>query len=155
VVFDLEKLSRPDQAIVGGAGLVFISGFLPWWGYTGPLALYGGSIDGWSAGFTAWAGTLLLTLAGVYLFSRRAEVQLPTLPVGPSVLVAGLSALGLVLVVLRWLTLPSLHSGLAGSIGARYGIWVALIAGAIEVSAAIVELRASEEPLPWHQTQGA
>ncbi len=153
--FDLKKLSRPDQAIIGGAGLVFISGFLPWWGYSGPLALYGGSIDGWSAGFTAWAGTLLLTLAGVYLFLRRAEVQLPTLPVGPSVLVAGLSALGLLLVVLRWLTLPSVHSGLAGSIGARYGIWLALIAGVIEASAAIVELRASEEPLPWHQTQGA
>src|SRR5260221_7147962 len=146
--FDLKKLSRPDQAIIGGAGLVFISGFLPWWGYSGPLALYGGSIDGWSAGFTAWAGTLLLTLAGVYLFLRRAEVQLPTLPVGPSVLVAGLSALGLLLVVLRWLTLPSVLSGLAGSIGARSGILPPLLAAIIAPSSTARRYRASSEPVP-------
>jgi hypothetical protein len=51
--FDLKRLSSPDRAIAGGAGVVFAAGFLPWWGYSGPLGLYSASVNGWSAGFTA------------------------------------------------------------------------------------------------------
>ncbi len=151
--FELKGLSTLDRAIAGGAAVAFIAGFLPWWGYSGPVSLYGASVDGWSAGFTAWAGTLLLTLAGVYLVLRRSGTSLPSPPIGASVLVAGAAALGLLLVVVRWLTLPSVHGGLAGSIGPRYGIWFAIIAGAVEVAAAFAEMRASGEPLPWQQTQ--
>jgi hypothetical protein len=153
---DLKRLSSLDRAIVGGAAVVFVTGFLPWWGYRGPLAIYGGSINGWSAGFSAWAGILLLTLAGVYLALRRSDVKLPSIGgVGQSVLVAGAAGLGLLLVILRWLTLPRVHSGLAGSIGARYGIWLAIIAGVIEFGAAVAEMRASGEPLPWVSTEQA
>jgi hypothetical protein len=147
--FDAKKFSRLDWAIVGGAAIAFISGFLPWWGYKGSLDIYGGSISGWSAGFTAWAGVLLLTAAGVYHFLRRSNVSLPTPYVGPAVLVAGAAALGLLLVIIRWITLPSVPSALSGVIGTRYGIWFALIAGAVEVAAAVVVLRASGEPMPW------
>jgi hypothetical protein len=155
MAFDVKRFSTLDRAIVGGAGVAFIAGFLPWWGYSGPLDTYSASVSGWSAGFTAWAGTLLLTLAGVYLALRRSEVRVPSLPVGPAVVVAGAASIGLLLVVLRWLTLPRVHGGLAGSIGAKYGIFVALIAGVVEVVAAVMEFRASGEPLPWRQTQGA
>ena len=148
---DLKRLNALDRAIAGGAGVAFISGFLPWWGYSGPLSLYSASVNGWSAGFTAWAGTLLLTLAGVYLVLRRSGASLPSTSVGPSVLVAGGAGLGLLLVVVRWLTLPSVHGGAAGSIGAKYGIFLALIAGIVEVAAAVAEMRASGEPLPWQQ----
>ena len=68
---DLKRLSSLDRAVAGAAAVAFIAGFLPWWGYSGPLSLYSASVDGWSAGFTGWAGTLLLTLAGVYLVLRR------------------------------------------------------------------------------------
>jgi hypothetical protein len=153
--FDAQRFSRLDWAIVGGAGVVFISGFLPWWGYSGPLTLYSASVAGWSAGFTAWAGILLLAAAGAYHFLRRAEVSLPTAPVGPAVLTAGVGGLGLLLVVIRWLTLPRVHGGLAGSIGAKYGIWLAIVAGVVEVGAAVVAVRASGEPLPWAQAQPA
>ena len=155
MAFDLKRFSNLDRAIVGGAAVAFIAGFLPWWGYSGPLNVYSTSVNGWSAGFSAWAGTLLLTLAGVYVVLRRSDVSLPSLPVGPSVLVAGTAALGLLLVIIRWLTLPRVHGGLQGSIGAKYGIWLAIIAGAVEVAAAVIALRASGEPLPWAQTQGA
>lgn len=150
---DWKSLSTPDRAILGGAALAFIAGFLPWWGYNGPLSLYSASVNGWSAGFSAWAGTLLLVLAGVYLFLLRADVTLPSLPTGPAVLVTGVSGLGLLLILLRWLTLPSVHAGAAGSIGAKYGIWIAIIAGVVEVGAAVVALRASGERLPWQQPQ--
>lgn len=150
--FDASKLSRLDWGIVGGAGVVFIAGFLPWWGYKGPLSIYGGSVSGWSAGFWAWAGVLLLTVAGVYLLLRRMELALPDLPVGPAVAVAGVSALGLLFVIIRWLTLPSVPAALRGTIGTRYGLWFALIAGLVETGAAIVALRTSGEPLPWAQS---
>jgi hypothetical protein len=58
-------------------------------------------------------------------------------------------------VIIRWLTLPRVHGGLAGSIGAKYGIWVAIIAGIVEVAVAVIAMRASGEPFPWTQTQGA
>lgn len=153
MAFDSSRFSRLDWSVVGGAGVAFIAGFLPWWGYTGPLALYSASVNGWSAGFTAWAGVLLLTLAGVYLFLLRNGTALPKLGVGPATVVAGAAALGLLLVVIRWLTLPRISGGLAGSIGARYGIWLAIIAGAVEVVAAVIEWRASGEPVPWARTE--
>ena len=149
--FDFKRLSSADRAIAGGAAVAFVAAFLPWWGYSGPAALYSASVSGWSAGFSAWAGTLLLTVAGIYLVLRRSEVSLPSLPVGPAVVVAGTAAIGLLLVVVRWLTLPRVHGGLAGSIGAKYGIWLAMIAGIVELAAAVLEMRASGEPLPWQQ----
>ena len=150
---DLGRLSQLDRGIAGGAAVVCISGFLPWYGYSGPLSIYSASVSGFASGFTGWAGILLLFIAGLYLVLRRMEVALPALPVGPAVAVAGLAALGLLLVVIRWLTFPSVHAGLAGSIGAKYGVWIALLAGIVEVACAVVELRASGEELPWAQAQ--
>ena len=153
MAFDAKKFSQLDWAIVGGAGVAFISGFLPWWGYSGGLTRFGfhASVNGWSTGFTGWLGLILLTLGGVYLVLRRAEVTLPDLPVGPAVVVAGLAVLGLLLVIIRWLTIPRLGFGVGGHYGAKYGIWVAMIAGAVELVAAVMEFRASGEPLPWAQ----
>jgi hypothetical protein len=102
--FDWKRLSSQDRAIVGGAGVAFIAGFLPWWGAS--VGLFSVSVSGWSAGFTAWAGTLLLTAAGVLLALRRSGTSLPSVGVGPSVLVAGVAAVGLLLVIIRWVSWP-------------------------------------------------
>jgi hypothetical protein len=147
--FDLGRLNTTDRVIVGGAVVVFVSAFLPWWGYSGPLAIYSASVMGWSAGFTAWAGIVLLVAAGAYVVLLRSEVKLPNANVGRAVLVAGAAVIGFVLVLLRWLTMPRVSAGLAGSIGPRYGLWLAVLAGLVETAAAVVALRASGEPLPW------
>lgn len=144
-----EQLQVVDRCIGVGAAIVFVAGFLPWWGYTGPLHLYGASVSGFSSGFTAWAGILLLTAAGALHVARVWRVRIPELPLGPAVAVAGVAGLGLLLVIVRWLTLPRVHAGLAGSVGARFGIWIAIIAGAVELGGAVVALRASGESLPW------
>lgn len=146
-----DRLSNVDRCIGVGAAIVFLAGFLPWWGYTGPVHIYGASISGWSSGFTAWAGILVLTAAGALHIARASNVRVPDLPLGPAVAVAGTASLGLLLVVIRWLTLPSVHAGLAGSVGPRYGIWIAIVAGAVELAGAIVALRASGEALPWQE----
>jgi hypothetical protein len=142
--FDWKKLSSLDRAIAGGALAAFIAGFLPWWGVSnGVLDL---SVSGWSAGFSAWAGTLLLTAAGVLLVLRRSGVTISSGNVGPALLIGCVSALGLLLVVARWVTLPE-YRGIG--VGTRYGIYLALIAGITEVGASIMEMRASGETTVW------
>lgn len=146
--FDWKQLSTQDRVIVGGAAVAFIALFLPWYGISvGPFSA---SVDGWSAGFTAWAGGVLLTFAGALLAVRRSGGGMPSLRIGPSMLVAGIAALGLLLVIIRWTSLPRLHaSALSYDAGARYGLYVALIAGIAEVAAAVVSLRESGERMPW------
>jgi len=134
-----KRLSTRDRVIVGGAGVAFIAGFLPWWA---GLGLGGWSRSGWSAGFTAWAGTILLTTAGVLVVLRRSGVSWPMTVVGPPKLIAGVSVMGLLLVFMRWLSLPRVRSvGFVEEV--RYGIYVALIAGVVEVAAAAAEVLAS------------
>jgi hypothetical protein len=148
--FDWKRLSNLDRAIAIGGAVSFIALFLPWWGASsGPFSV---SISGWSAGFTAWAGGLLLTAAAVFLVLRRAGATMPSLRAGPAVLVAGVAALGLLLVIIRWVSLPR-YRGLG--VGAKYGLYLALIAGIVEVTAAVIEMRASGEAMPWVQAQHA
>jgi hypothetical protein len=153
--FDLNKLSTLDRVIAGGALVAFIAAFLPWYGASvGPFSA---SVSGWSAGFSAWAGALLLTAAGVIVVLRRSGAAMPsTGSVGPAVLVAGVAGVGLLLVIIRWVSFPSVHAaGLSYNVGARYGIFLALIAGIAEVAASVMEMRASGERMPWAQAQGA
>jgi len=144
--FDLKRLSTLDRVIAGGAAVVFIALFLPWWG----VGVFGYTVDGWAAGFTAWAGGLLLTAAGVILVLRRSGAGFGLPNVGPALLVAGVAALGLLLVIIRWVSLPR-YRGL--DVGAKYGVYVALIAGITVVVAAVLELRESGEQMPWGQAQ--
>jgi hypothetical protein len=87
----------------------------------------------------------------VLLVLRRAGTGLPSVGIGPSVLVAGVSGLGLLLVIIRWLSLPR-YRGIG--VGARYGIYLALIGGIVEVVAAVAQMRASGEEMPWAQPRG-
>lgn len=151
--FDWKRLNTLDRVIAVGAVIAFIALFLPWYGASvGPFSV---SVSGWSAGFSAWAGGLLLTAAGVLAVLRRSGANLGGGRVGPSVLVLGVAALGLLLVIIRWLSFPTEHaSGLNYSVGARYGIFIALIVGIAEVVAAVMDMRASGEQMPW-ATQSA
>ncbi|HEY1564923.1 MAG TPA: hypothetical protein VGF72_09595 [Gaiellaceae bacterium] len=144
--FDWKSLSTLDRAIVAGAAVAFIALFLPWWG----VGFIGFSVDGWGAGFTAWAGGLLLTAAGVLLVLRRSGATMSFGGAGPSVVTAGVAALGLLLVIIRWASLPSYRGS---GVGAKYGLYIALIAGIVEVAAAVMAMRASGEQLPWAQAQ--
>ena len=144
--FDLKRLSTLDRVIAGGAAVVFIALFLPWWG----VGVFGYTVDGWAAGFTAWAGGLLLTAAGVILVLRRSGAGFGLPNVGPALLVAGVAALGLLLVIIRWVSLPR-YRGL--DVGAKYGLYIALIAGIAVVVAGVLELRESGEQMPWGQAQ--
>jgi hypothetical protein len=145
--FDAKRFSRMDWAVVGAAGVSFICLFLPWYGWSaGP---YSFSVSGWSTSY-GWLGGLLIIAAGVYLALLRSEVNLAKMPLTPAVVVLGAAALGTLIVVLRWITLPSGHYGLVGySEGPRVGIYLTIIAGVVQVVAAVGLFRSSGEKLPW------
>jgi hypothetical protein len=149
--FDWKSLSTLDRVIATCGLVAFISAFLPWYGVS--FDGLGVSASGWSAGFAGWAGALLLTVAGVLVLLRRGGASMPSFGnAGPALVVASVAALGLLLIVIRWVSFPRYH-GI--DVGARYGIYIALIAGLAQVTAAVLELRASGEQMPWAQAQQA
>jgi hypothetical protein len=148
--FEMKRLSRLDWAVIGAAGLSFISLFLPWYGFSSPA--FSASVSGWSTSY-GWFGGLLIIAAGVYLAMVRSEFNLSNMPVTPAVVVLGASALGTLIVIIRWISLPSGHAGVLGitaySYGAQVGIFLTIIAGLVQVGAALALFRASGEKLPW------
>ena len=96
--FDWKQLSTRDRVVVCFAGIALISLFLPWWGID--IVGFTLSVDGWSAGFTAWGGGLLLTAAGVLLALRRSGTAFSP-NVKPAALVASVATLELLLVIIR------------------------------------------------------
>lgn len=152
--FDWKRIQTLDRVIIVGAVVAFIALFLPWYGASvGPFSA---SVDGWSAGFSAWAGGLLLTFAGVLVVLRHSGANLAGGRVGASILIAAVAALGLLLVIIRWVSFPTYHSaGFSANVGARYGIFIALIAGIAEVTAAVMAMRASGEQMPWAPAEHA
>jgi hypothetical protein len=148
--FDTKRWSKLDWAVIGAAGLSFICLFLPWYGFSD--AAYSASVSGWSTSY-GWLGGLLIIAAGVYLALVRSEVNLSNVPVTPAVVVLGASALGTLIVILRWITLPSGHLGVLGvtafSYGPRIGIYLTILAGIVQAGGALALFRASGEKLPW------
>ena len=145
--FDAKHFSKIDWAVVGAAGVSFICLFLPW--YWASYGFYSASVSGWSTSY-GWLGGLLIIAAGVYLALHRSEVNLGKVPVTPAVVVLGAAVLGTLIVILRWINLPSGHAGITGfSYGPRIGIYLTIIAGVVQVVAAFGLFRSSGEKLPW------
>lgn len=151
--FDLKQINRNDQGILG-AGILFLllSFFIPFYGvsYKGPGGLGG------SASVTAWhsygfLGVLLVLIAvGIVAFRVFGNGSLPTLPVGPNVLVAGLALLGTLLLLLRGFTY-STASGGGYSVGLKWGAYVIFILAIAVVVFAFLNFKASGEKIAWDQ----
>jgi hypothetical protein len=146
----MKQLNTLDRVIVGAAVVAFITLFLPWYEVTvGRLSVTG------SGGVAGSAGALLFVAAGVLLLFRRTGGSLLSgANAGPSAVVAGLAALGLVLVIVRWATLPRYHAsgvGFSYSVDPSYGLYLALVAGIVETAAALLALRTQVEQRPWDE----
>lgn len=145
---DVKKLTPIDWVVIGGAGLAFISTFLPW--YSASVLGFSASVSGWSTTY-GWLGALVMIAAGGYLLLAKAGVDLSSVKLKPVAVVLGLAALGTLIVIIRWSTLPS-GSGGADGIGYSYGpsagIYLAIISGIAESVAAFVLLRRPAEDAP-------
>ena len=153
--FDAKRLSRLDWGVLVAAAVAFVALFLPWYGVS--VAGFNASVSGWSTGY-GWLGAALMAAAGVWFLLWRTQASLPTAPFSPLFATTAASALGLLLVVVRWASLPRGGGGILGrsfNYGPRAGIWIALIAGIVEVVCAGLLLSKSGETLPWNANPGS
>ena len=117
---DFSKLSQNQKIAVGGGGLAIISLFLPWYGFS--FGGIGANIGAFDSGFFAWGG-MLLAIAGAVILVLEAfdisNIQAGNLEGEQIALIV--SALGVVFVLLRWITETSL---------VKSGLFVGLISAA-------------------------
>lgn len=146
---DLKNLPRNDQAVLGLGFLAFIASFFPFYGVSVNVAGFHGS-----SSITTWhsyavLGILLVIAATVVAAAQVfAGSSLPTLPVSWNFLVAGLSALGTLLIILRGFTYDT-ASAPGGSVGLKWGFYVVMILCILQVVFAVMRLRESGEAMPW------
>lgn len=145
--FDMKKLDTSDRIVVGMGVLTLICLFLPWYGVSaGPVSE---TVSGFSTGY-GWLGAILIILAAVYLAALRSGSNVPKISYGPGVTVLGLSLIGTIIVVLRWITIPK--GGFSGySYGPQFGMYLTILAGIVQVVLAFRLFKASGESVPWEK----
>jgi uncharacterized membrane protein len=145
--FDMKKLDTSDRIVVGMGLLTLICLFLPWYGVSaGP---FNASVSGFSTGY-GWLGAILIIVAAGYLVALRSGSNVPKISYGPGVTVLGLSLIGTIIVILRWITIPK--GGFSGySYGPEYGMYLVILAGIVQVVLAFRLFKASGESVPWEK----
>jgi hypothetical protein len=145
--FDMKKLDTSDRIVVGMGVLTLICLFLPWYGVSaGPISE---SVSGFSSGY-GWLGAILIIVAAGYLAALRSGSNVPKISYGPGVTVLGLSLIGTIIVILRWITIPK--GGFSGySYGPQYGMYLTILAGIVQVVLAFRLFKASGESVPWEK----
>ncbi|ONH26031.1 hypothetical protein BL253_25780 [Pseudofrankia asymbiotica] len=147
-----------DLGIIGLGILGLIFSFLPWFGvrYSGYNA-YGQSqtwrsnLNAWQSGALAWVPIVLMlvaaALAAAYLLSRGKMSGLGSIPLSTAIATASIVAL--VLIIVRWISLPRVHGSYLGypgiSSGARYGLILGLITSILMTLLALRRVKASGE----------
>ena len=139
--FDMKKLSTADRAVVGAGALALLCLFLPWWGFGGF------TVSGFSTKW-GWIGGVLIVLAGLYLAALRSGSNVPKISYGPGVTVLGLSLIGTIIVILRWVTIPS-----GFGYGPQYGLYVTILAGIVQAVFSFRLFKISGEKVPWEQNK--
>lgn len=133
------EVTTSDAALMGTGALMLVDGFLPWYGID--IFTVHVHVKGFSSGFLAWMGILLVVAVGALVAARvfAGQTLPPNTSIGPSALLLALSALGTLLVLLRLLTESS---------ATKYGLFLGLVLAAVQTAFAYLAFRASGEPLP-------
>ena len=118
---DFSKLSQNNWIAGGGALLALLALFFPWYGtgFGGDLSGFNVSINGWSSGLAAWLGCLLGVAAGALIVLKVMDIfeaNVGGLETEQFAMILG--GLGLVLVLLRFLTQTS---------GSKIGLYLGII----------------------------
>lgn len=127
----MDRLSTGQKIGVGGAALLLVSSFLPWYSISfGPLG--SANLKGWNSGFFAWMGISLGLAAGAVLLLKALgtkDVRGGGLAAEQIALLLG--AASVVLIVLRLITQMDLVAfglflGLVGAALTAYGSFMAM-----------------------------
>ena len=142
------EVNDNDLGVMAAGAAALIFSFLPYWGvsYRG-LGGLGGNITAWH-GWALLGVLMLLAAAGIVAARVFGGAEMPTLPVGWHVIVAGLAGLGTFIILIRGLTYPHL-SGAGASVGMKWGGYLLVLAGIAETVFAVLAMRASGEKIAF------
>jgi fucose 4-O-acetylase-like acetyltransferase len=132
--FDPARVSKPEWIGLGAGLLAFVASFLPWFtvSFSGPITVLDGYwASAWSLGFAAWFPVLLLVAGAGLLLAQHLGAEVPKPRTGWPLILLGVAVIALVIILLRWLTLPgaSDFGGEGGvSYGAGFGLYVGIVA---------------------------
>jgi hypothetical protein len=142
-------VNRLDAAIIASGALIFIVSFLPWVGLN--LGFADITADAWSVGFWAWFPVMLcLAVAAATAAHAFLGVKLPAAgQAGPRFLLGLVSAVAVVILFIRMVTLISESSPTAG--GTRWGLYVAFILVAAQLVLGYYAIREHGEKIPVPQ----
>ncbi|HVU73002.1 MAG TPA: hypothetical protein VHE83_08570 [Mycobacteriales bacterium] len=145
--FDVKQLKTSDQAIAGSAVLLFIFLFFTWWKFDAGFVT--ATKSGWSFSLSLFGG-LLCIIAGAIAALPAFGVAFPAgFKLGRNLSILAASALGTLLIVLRFLIKPD--SGVSQAdkyIKRGVGMWLGLICVIVQIVFAVIAFRDSGEKVP-------
>lgn len=128
-VFDVKQVTNYEWLGIGTGAVAIINSFLPWYSVSISMGALNNTefSSAWSIGFAAWFSVLLVVAAAVVVLLPHFGVEVQRRPL----VWLGLAGLAFALIILRWLTFPSVEAsgGLTGEIsaGASFGLFLGLI----------------------------
>jgi hypothetical protein len=128
--FDASSVKRSTWIAGGGALVLWISTFLPWWklgGQLGDLAENFGadtSVSGWSSGALGKLVFFVALIAIALVVVDFMKIEIPQLPWPISLCLLGLGALSVLLVIIKYLDTPEVADR-------AWGIYVAFLAALV------------------------
>ncbi|MFF3109027.1 hypothetical protein ACFVSN_07560 [Kitasatospora sp. NPDC057904] len=143
------KISVQSGALAAIGVIAFIDSFLPWYtvseksGATGLLTQYAASGNAWDVGAGAWIPMVALVAVGVMAALPAIGRGLPARQGHATNLV--LAVIATVIVLLRWLTYPSIPVGQSAFIdaGADVGTYLGVLLGLAATGAAYLGFTAN------------
>jgi hypothetical protein len=147
--FDASKFKTNDWGVVGAGAVAIIGLFFHAYSVKSTVkgfGSYGGSLSGWH--FKGlWFGVLFLAVAAAFVFIKvQGLMELPSLPIGPTLAVLTADALGTLFILIRVFTYPSVHAT-GVSAGASFGSYLILIAGIVATVFAALDFKSSGEDI--------
>jgi hypothetical protein len=124
----MDRFTTPQKIGVGGALLLLIASFLPWY------SVSGFSINAWDAEFLAWGGVVLGVAAGVVMLLKalgKQDVQAGGL--ASEQIALALAAGSFLLIVLRLLTESSFSA---------FGLYLGIVAAGVTAYGCFLEMKA-------------
>lgn len=156
--FDGRQVVARDWIGVGAGALALVVSFLSWRHVSGPQVVDLARALGlktwytaWGSGVTGWLPVVLLVGAALLLLAPGFGIRVPGLPL----LWLGMAFGALVVVVIRWVTLPSPDTALLAErnirpedvdTGASIGLYLGLAAAVISLLAALFRVLSGARP---------
>jgi hypothetical protein len=140
-------IGTPDLMLSGAGLAMLIDSLLPWWGYDANG--WHPSYIGFRSGFSIFLTILIVALIGGAAITR-AWTGTGLTRVGGGELTWNLvfligDAIAFLLIVFRWATLPGLDGA---SVGAKFGLYLALLVVLAQAAGAFLAAVAAGDPLP-------